>query len=240
MIDTLVLLAGGLATRLKPVTETIPKSMIEVAGKPFIEHQLILIKKNGISNVIICAGKFGEIIQEFTDRNNSFDLNIKYSFDGSKLLGTGGAVLKALEVAGENFFVMYGDSYLTAEFREIGNYFISNDANGLMTVYRNENKFDKSNVEYSDGKIIRYDKKSADDKMKFIDYGLGIFNRSAFNEFKDQDVFDLERVYQSLLLKDQLTGYEVKERFYEIGSFNGLEETKKFLSEKKADQAKEF
>lgn len=232
MIDTLVLLAGGLATRLKPVTETIPKSMIEVAGKPFIEHQLILIKKNGISNVIICAGKFGEIIQEFTDRNNSFDLNIKYSFDGSKLLGTGGAVLKALEVAGENFFVMYGDSYLTAEFREIGNYFISNDANGLMTVYRNENKFDKSNVEYSDGKIIRYDKKSADDKMKFIDYGLGIFNRSAFNEFKDQDVFDLERVYQSLLLKDQLTGYEVKERFYEIGSFEGLEETRKILSSK--------
>jgi N-acetyl-alpha-D-muramate 1-phosphate uridylyltransferase len=230
VIDTLVLLAGGLATRLKPVTETIPKSMIEVAGKPFIEHQLLLLKKNGIPNVIICAGKFGEMIREFTDKNNSFDLNIKYSFDGSELLGTGGAVKKALEVAGDNFFVMYGDSFLTTNFCETGEYYISRKAKGLMTVYRNENKFDKSNIEFADGKIIRYDKKLTDGKMKFIDYGLGIFSRSAFDEFKEQEVFDLEKVYQSLLSKNELAGFEVKERFYEIGSFQGLEETDKFLS----------
>lgn len=230
MIDTLVLLAGGLATRLKPVTETIPKSMIEVGGKPFIEHQLSLIKKNSISNVIICAGKFGEMIKEFTEKRNSFGLNIKYSFDGSKLLGTGGAIKKALEYTGENFFVMYGDSYLTADLREVGNYYNSHKAKGLMTVYHNEGKFDKSNIEFTDGKIIRYDKKSADVDLKYIDYGLGILNRTAFDEFKDQEVFDLEKVYQSLLSKDQLAGYEVKERFYEIGSFNGLEETNKFLS----------
>lgn len=231
MIDTLVLLAGGLATRLKPVTETIPKSMVEVAGKPFIEHQLLLIKNNGIKNVIICAGKFGDMIQDFTEKNNSFDLNIKYSFDGSKLLGTGGAVKKALKFTGDNFFVMYGDSYLTTDFIEVGNYFQSEGANGLMTVYRNEDKFDKSNVEFADGKIIKYDKRSTDDKMKFIDYGLGIFNRRAFDDFKDQEVFDLETVYQGLLKKDELTGFEVKDRFYEIGSFKGLEETGKFLSE---------
>jgi len=230
VIDTLVLLAGGLATRLKPVTETIPKSMIEVGGKPFIEHQLSLIKKNSISNVIICAGKFGEMIKEFTEKRNSFGLNIKYSFDGSKLLGTGGAIKKALEYTGENFFVMYGDSYLTADLREVGNYYNSHKAKGLMTVYHNEGKFDKSNIEFTDGKIIRYDKKSADVDLKYIDYGLGILNRTAFDEFKDQEVFDLEKVYQSLLSKDQLAGYEVKERFYEIGSFNGLEETNKFLS----------
>jgi len=230
VIDTLVLLAGGLATRLKPVTETIPKSMIEVAGKPFIEHQLSLIKKNSISNVIICAGKFGEMIKEFTEKRNSFGLNIKYSFDGSKLLGTGGAIKKALEYTGENFFVMYGDSYLTEDFSEIGKYYSSQKAKGLMTVYRNDNKFDKSNIEFSEGKIIRYDKRADDDKLNFIDYGLGILNRTAFDEFKDQEVFDLEKVYQSFLSKDQLAGYEVKERFYEIGSFNGLEETNKFLS----------
>ena len=231
MIDTLVLLAGGLATRLKPVTETIPKSMIEVAGKPFIGHQFLLIKNNGISNVIICAGKFGEMIQEFTEKNNSFDLNIKYSFDGSKLLGTGGALKKALEYTGEVFFVMYGDSYLTADFVEVGNYFQSSGANGLMTVYRNDNKFDKSNVEFEDGKIIRYDKKATDDKLKFIDYGLGIFKKRAFDDFNEQEIFDLETVYQSLLKKNELAGFEVKERFYEIGSFKGLEETGKFLSE---------
>ncbi|HMQ68745.1 MAG TPA: sugar phosphate nucleotidyltransferase [Ignavibacteria bacterium] len=231
MIDTLILLAGGLATRLKPVTETIPKSMIEVAGKPFIEHQLLLIKKNGISNVIICAGKFGDIIQKFTERNNSFGFNIRYSYDGYRLLGTGGAVMKALEFAGDDFFVMYGDSYLTEDFSEIGKFYRSQKEIGLMTVFRNENNFDKSNIEFSDGKIIRYDKKSTDDKMKFIDYGLGILNRSAFEEFKDQEVFDLETVYQELLVKKELAGFEVKNRFYEIGSFKGLEETRKFLSQ---------
>ena len=225
-----MLLAGGLATRLKPVTETIPKSMIEVAGKPFIEHQLNLIKRNGIPNVTICAGKFGEMIQEFTEKNNSFDLNIKYSFDGSKLLGTGGAIMKALEFTGDNFFVMYGDSYLTADFMKVGNYYLSQKAKGLMTVYCNEGTFDKSNIEFTDGKIIRYDKKSTDINLKYIDYGLGILDRTAFDDFRDQEVFDLEKDYQSLLSKDKLAGYEVKERFYEIGSFNGLEETNKFLS----------
>ena len=126
---------------------------------------------------------------------------------------------------------MYGDSYLTADFVEVGNYFQSSGANGLMTVYRNDNKFDKSNVEFEDGKIIRYDKKATDDKLKFIDYGLGIFKKRAFDDFNEQEIFDLETVYQSLLKKNELAGFEVKERFYEIGSFKGLEETGKFLSE---------
>lgn len=229
MISSLVLLAGGKATRLRPVTETIPKSMLEIAGKPFIEHQLRLIKKNNITKVIICASFLGEYIQRFTGDGSNIGLDIVYSFDGDKLLGTGGAIKKAIGLPGDNFFVMYGDSYLTADFQKTGEYFLSKNKLGLMTVFKNEGKWDKSNIEYYNGEILNYDKSSGDEKMKYIDYGLGILNKKAFKDFESRDEFDLEEVYRNLLKKNELLGYEVKERFYEIGSFQGLEETNQFL-----------
>lgn len=231
MTSCLVILAGGLATRLKPVTETIPKSMVEVSGKPFIAYQLDLIKKNNIKNVVICAGIFGEQIKDFVKDGKSFGMNIKYSFDGDILLGTGGAIKKALHLLDENFFVMYGDSYLNTDFERINEYFFSNDKAGLMTVFRNEGQWDKSNIEFENGRIINYDKKSVNQKMKYIDYGLGILSKKAFKDFNEEQ-FDLETVYKNLLKKNELLGYEVKERFYEIGSFEGLEETRKILSSK--------
>ncbi|MEO8666350.1 MAG: sugar phosphate nucleotidyltransferase [Ignavibacteria bacterium] len=230
MISTLVLLAGGMATRLRPVTEKIPKSMLEVAGKPFILHQLDLLKKNNISKVIICASYLGEFIKEYLRKNHFHDLEIKYSFDGDRLLGTGGAVKKALSLLEDNFFVMYGDSYLNTDFQKINEYFFSNNKSGLMTVYRNEGKYDKSNIIFEDHQILSYDKNNFDDKMKYIDYGLGILTKKSFIDFADKNEFDLEEVYKNLLKKNELLGFEVKERFYEIGSFEGLEETNKFLS----------
>ena len=224
-----MLLAGGKATRLRPVSETIPKSMIEVAGKPFIEHQIELIKKNNISKIVICASYLGEMIREFIGDGSKFGLKVEYSFDGEKLLGTGGAIKKAFHLLCDYFFVMYGDSYLTADFNKVSEYFLSKSKSGLMTVFRNEGKWDKSNIEYSNGEIIKYDKKAFDSKMKYIDYGLGILTKNAFEDFKDKDEFDLELVYKNLLKKRELLGYEVKKRFYEIGSFEGLEETGKFL-----------
>lgn len=232
MISTLVLLAGGMATRLRPVTETIPKSMLEVAGKPFIDHQLKLIKKNNITEVVICVSFLGEIIKEFAGNGNRYGLKIDYSFDGDLLLGTGGTIKQALGKLKDEFFVMYGDSYLTADFQSAGDYFLSENKTGLMTVYRNEGKWDKSNIEFRDGKIISYDKKNNDDKLEYIDYGLGILNRKAFEDFKDEKVFDLEAVYNKLLKKKELLGFEVSERFYEIGSFRGLEETQNYLENK--------
>ncbi|MBK8553762.1 MAG: NTP transferase domain-containing protein [Ignavibacteria bacterium] len=228
-MSSLVLLAGGMATRLRPVTETIPKSMLEVAGKPFIEHQLRLIKKNRIAKVIICASFLGEYIQRFTGDGSDYGLDIQYSFDGDKLLGTGGAIKRAIDLPDDNFFVMYGDSYLTTDFQKTGEYFLSKNKQGLMTVFKNEGKWDKSNIEYSNGEIIDYDKSSGDEKMKYIDYGLGILNKNAFKDFENRDEFDLEEVYKNLLKKNELLGYEVKERFYEIGSFEGLEETSQLL-----------
>ena len=229
MISTLVLLAGGMATRLRPVTETIPKSMLEVAGKPFIDHQLKLIKKNNISEVVICVSFLGEAIKEYAGNGSRYGLKIDYSFDGDTLLGTGGTIRQALGKLGDNFFVMYGDSYLTADFRKISKYFLSEDKQGLMTVLRNEGKWDKSNIEFENGKILSYDKKSNNDNLKFIDYGLGILTRRSFEDFRNEKVFDLEAVYNGLLKKEELLGYEVNERFYEIGSFKGLEETNSYL-----------
>ncbi len=214
---------------MKPVTEKIPKSMLEVAGKPFISHQLALIKKNNISKVVICASHLGKYIKDYLDNEPIKDLEIKYSFDGDKLLGTGGAIKKAMSLLDENFFIMYGDSYLDTDFQKVDKYFFSENKSGLMTVFRNNDRYDKSNIEFEDNKIINYNKKDLNENMKFIDYGLGILTAKAFKDFENEMVFDLEQVYRNLLFQNELLGYEVEERFYEIGSFQGLEETNKYL-----------
>lgn len=238
MINQLVLLAGGKATRLRPVTETIPKSMLEVAGKPFIAHQLELIRNNGIDKVLICASFLGEQIEDYAGNGSKFGLSVEYSFDGEELLGTGGAIRKAMDRLDEQFFVMYGDSYLNTDFELINEYFFAQSKPALMTVYRNEGKWDSSNVLFEKGILLKYDKVNRTTDMKHIDYGLGILSKQAFEEYNNKTVFDLSEVYGKLLEKDLLAGYEVKERFYEIGSFAGLEETDKFLREK--NQIKPF
>ncbi len=232
MISKLVLLAGGKATRLRPVSETIPKSMLEVAGKPFIDHQLELIKKNNISQVVICLSYLGGQVRNFAGDGSRYGLKIDYSFDGDTLLGTGGTIKNASELLDDKFFVMYGDSYLTADFKNISDYFLTGDKSGLMTVFKNEGKWDKSNIDFRDGKIINYDKSIENKNMEYIDYGLGILTKKAFEDFKKEKVFDLEAVYKNLLRKGELLGYEVSDRFYEIGSFRGLEETQSFLENK--------
>jgi N-acetyl-alpha-D-muramate 1-phosphate uridylyltransferase len=228
----LVLLAGGLATRLYPVTHNIPKSMIEVAGKPFIAHQLELLKKKGIEKVVICTGKLGEQIEEFVGNGEKFNLDIKYSFDGERLLGTGGAIKKALNLIENEFFIMYGDSYLDIDFNAINKYFNRFGKLGLMTVLKNENLWDKSNVIFIDGKLIKYDKKNIIPEMNYIDFGLGILRKESFNLFENEEVFDLAEMYMKMLEQNELIGYEVFNRFYEIGSFKGIEETEKFFKNK--------
>ncbi len=231
-INQLVLLAGGKATRLRPITETIPKSLLEVAGKPFITHQLELIRNNGINRVLICASYLGEQIEDFAGNGSSFGLSIEYSFDGDELLGTGGAINKALDKLDDEFLVMYGDSYLNTDFKVINEYFFAQNKPALMTVFLNEGKWDNSNVHFQNGKILRYDKQNRTPDMKYIDYGLGILTKRAFGDFENEKVFDLSEVYKNLVEQDLLAGYEVKERFYEIGSFSGLEETSNYLSNK--------
>ena len=230
MTNEIVILAGGLATRLYPVTKEIPKSMIEIAGKPFIVHQLELLKRNGIDKVILCVGFLGEKIRDYIKDGSEFGLKVEYSYDGDNPLGTGGAIKKALPMLGDSFFVMYGDSYLNIEFKPINEYFASENEPALMTVLENENKWDVSNVIFKDGKIVQYDKENLTDDMKYIDFGLGILSKKAFKLYGVNEKFDLADLYKKLVSREELLGYIVKERFYEIGSPEGLEETRKYLS----------
>jgi N-acetyl-alpha-D-muramate 1-phosphate uridylyltransferase len=230
MINSLILLAGGLATRLRPATLHIPKSLIDIDGKPFIHYQLELLKKQCISKVIICAGYLGEMIQQNIGNGDKFGLKIDYSFDGNELLGTGGAVKKALHLANDEFYIMYGDSYLNIDFKPINEYFNKLNKSGLMTVFKNDNRLDKSNIIFKNGSIIKYDKKSYTPEMKYIDYGLGVLTKKSFIDFADVNKFDLADVYMKLVNKNDIAGYEVFNRFYEIGSIQGLKETTEYLS----------
>ncbi len=233
-------LAGGLATRLRPITETIPKSLIPVAGKPFLAHQLELLQSRGIRRAVLCVGHLGEMIQRQFGDGSAFGVKLDYSYDsprhgaaevdGLKLLGTGGALKRALPLLGMEFFVLYGDSYLPVEYRPIAEFFRRSGKLGCMTVYRNEGRYDTSNVVFRDGGVLVYDKKKHGPEMQHIDYGLSLFQASLFKSYPAGEPFDLAEVMGKLVREKQLAGYEVRERFYEIGSPAGLAELEMILS----------
>jgi NDP-sugar pyrophosphorylase family protein len=218
------ILAGGLATRLRPVTEKIPKSLLPVAGKPFLAHQLELLQSRGIRHAVLCLGHLGEMIQREFGDGRAFGVQLDYSFDGPKLLGTGGAIKCALPLLGDDFFVLYGDSYLPIEYRPVAEFFRRSGKLGCMTVYRNEGRYDTSNVVFHDGEIAIYDKKTRSPEMRHIDYGLSLFKAAAFESYSAGQPFDLAEVMGKLVREKQLAGYEVRERFYEMGSPAGLAE----------------
>jgi NDP-sugar pyrophosphorylase family protein len=225
------ILAGGLATRLRPITEKIPKSLVPVAGRPFLAHQLELLHVRGIRRAVLCIGYLGEMIQrEFG--GEKFGVKLDYSFDGPRLLGTGGAIKRALPLLGEEFFVLYGDSYLPIDYAPIADFFHRSGKQGLMTVFRNEGKFDTSNVVFTDGEIKVYDKKNKLPEMHYIDYGLSLFKASVFDAYAADQVFDLVGVMGKLVREKQLAGFEVPERFFEIGSPTGLAELESLLKSK--------
>ena len=221
---TAAILAGGLATRLRPITETIPKALVEINGEPFLAHQLRLLRKQGISQAVICAGYRGRQIEEFAGDGSRFGLTVEYSYDGPQLLGTAGALKKAMPMLGEAFFVIYGDSYLTCNHRAVQDFFLASGKLGLMTVYRNEGLYDTSNVEFEDGRIVVYDKRRLSSGMRHIDYGLGAFHARAFDAISLESPTDLAALYQELLSRGELAAYEASERFFEIGSPSGIEE----------------
>jgi NDP-sugar pyrophosphorylase family protein len=224
------ILAGGLATRLRPVTETVPKVLLEVGGKPFLEHQLAQLRQQGVEHVVLCVGFLGDLIQERYQDGQSQGIRISYSFDGPKLLGTGGAIHKALPLLGEAFFVMYGDSYLRIDFGEVESAFRRLCRPGLMTLFHNQDLWDISNVCYANGVIQRYDKKLRGPDMQHIDYGLSVFKADAFREYPPDEVLDLAQVMRTLVDRGEMAGFEASERFYEIGSPAGWRELDELLS----------
>jgi NDP-sugar pyrophosphorylase family protein len=224
------LLTGGLATRLRPLTETVPKALIDINGKPFLDHQLRLLRRKGVTDVVLCVGYRGEQIREHVGDGTSFGLHIRYSFDGPRLLGTAGAIRRALPLLGAQFFVLYGDSYLCCDYGAVEGCFLRSGKLGLMTVFRNEGNWDASNVEFSDGRILRYDKVERDPRMRHIDYGLGAFRQTALRDVAPEKRYDLASVYQRLLERGELAACPVEQRFYEVGSPEGIKQFSEFLS----------
>jgi NDP-sugar pyrophosphorylase family protein len=229
LIFPAAILAGGFATRLRPITETVPKALVKVAGKQFIAHQLSYLHVQGITNVVLCVGYLGNMIRDFVGNGKSFGLNVRYSEDGASLLGTGGALRGAISLLGDQFFVLYGDSFLPIDFSAVQQAYQLSGKQALMTVLKNGNQWDKSNVHFLDGRLLEYNKRAPRAEMTHIDYGLSVVSASVFMKRSLGQSFDLADVYNCLSLKGELAGLEVHERFYEIGSHAGLRETEDYF-----------
>jgi N-acetyl-alpha-D-muramate 1-phosphate uridylyltransferase len=229
MTQTVALLAGGLATRLRPITERIPKALVEVAGKPFIDHQLALLRRNGIIRVVLCLGYLGEMVRDHLGDGAAYGMQLAYSFDGDRLLGTGGALRRAAPLLGETFWILYGDSYLDFEYQQIWQTFHQKQALGLMTVLRNEDRWDRSNVIFRNGLLERYDKRNQTPDMEYIDYGAALLRQSALLRIPANQPYDLADLYTDMVAKREMIGVQVTQRFYEIGSPSGLAETHEYL-----------
>jgi N-acetyl-alpha-D-muramate 1-phosphate uridylyltransferase len=230
-----VILAGGLATRLYPATRKIPKSLIPVAGRPFIDHQLALLDEKGVNQVILCVGNLGRMIEAHVGDGSRFGLDVRYSYDGDALLGTGGAIKKAAGILPDAFFILYGDSYLDIDFELLVQQFHGEKFPVLMTVYRNRNAHDMSNILMKDGRVLKYNKKDRDLAMDYIDYGLIAIRKNVFDIYPVDKPFDLSDVLSRLVDAGQVMGYEVAQRFYEIGSTSGIKETEEYIMTRRPD-----
>jgi N-acetyl-alpha-D-muramate 1-phosphate uridylyltransferase len=224
------ILAGGLATRLQPLTERTPKSLLPIAGRPFLFHQLDLLRQEGVSRVVLCVGHLGEQIEAAAGDGRRFGLAIAYSFDGDRLLGTGGALKRALPLLGNDFFVMNGDSYLPCSFGRLQAAYFAAQQPALMAILRNDNRWDRSNVLFKDGRLIEYDKHSQRADLSHIDFGVSVFSREALADVPENGVSDLADICRELSLGGRLAGCEVAQRFYEIGSLQGIADTEHYLS----------
>lgn len=227
----LAILAGGLATRLGSLTKGKPKSLIQIQGKPFLEYQLDFLKEGGIKNIVLCIGYLGEQVERHFGDGSRFGVDIMYSYDSEQLLGTAGALKNAERLLEEEFFVMYGDSYLFLDFAAATAYFEEFDKLGLMTIYKNYNRYDASNVVVENNKIKQYSKKEKSKDMIYVDYGASILRKKALELIPQNQVYSLEELFSELIKQKELLAYEVHKRFYQIGSPEGLKEFQQYASQ---------
>ena len=218
-----VIVAGGLATRLGERTKDLPKALLPILGKPFLAWQMAAIARSGFSEVVLCIGHFGSQIQEFLGDGAAFGVRVAYSEDGPQLLGTGGALRRALPVLASSFLVTYGDSYLpfdyAAPLRDLNAH---PEALGTMSVFENDGAWDKSNTEIRGDSVVRYEKGGTDPALRYIDYGAIALRRSVLAERPQDTRFGLDQVQAELARAGQLRAYSASERFYEIGSELGI------------------
>lgn len=225
----IIILAGGLATRLRPITEKIPKSMVQILGRPFIDWQLELLARSGYKEIIISVNYLGNYIEDHIGNGQQFGLNVRFVYDGIIQLGTGGAITKASEGLKGDFAVIYGDSYLPINYAEVEEAFLSSDKLALMTVYKNKNVLESSNLEFINGKIERYSKKNKNAKMQHIDYGLEYFKREVFSQASGPNPLDLADLLESMVKNDEIEAFLINQRFFEVGSFQGIKDLETYL-----------
>lgn len=223
------ILAGGRATRLGPLSADLPKALIPVAGRPFVDHQLALLARKGVRRVVFCVGHLGEQIEAHVGNGARYGLHATYAYDGDRLLGTGGAVRRALPLLGELCYVVYGDAYLDIDYAAVLDHFLGRPEPALMTVFHNGGRWDTSNVHFQGGRVIRYDKRRPGPEMAYIDYGASLFRASALERMPLDEPYDLGDLTHALAADGLLAGYEVTQRFYEVGSFDGIRETEAYL-----------
>jgi NDP-sugar pyrophosphorylase family protein len=228
------ILAGGLATRLGSVAQRVPKAMLEVAGRPFIAHQLAGLREAGIRRVVLCVGYLGEQVEAYVGDGAAHGLVVRYSYDGPTLLGTAGALRRAEPLLGDVFWVLYGDAYLEVDYRAVLAELERRGGLGIMLVLRNANRWDRSNVVFRDGRLVRYDKARPTPDMTHIDYGVAVLRKAALARIPADRPGDLADVYRDMADEGLLTGYEVTRRFYEIGSPAGLAEAQRYLESRAA------
>tara|TARA_B100001079_G_C16316193_1_gene472446 strand:- start:261 stop:947 length:687 start_codon:yes stop_codon:yes gene_type:complete len=222
-----IVLCGGKGTRVSKFTKQIPKCLIDIKGKPFLYYQLKFLKKNNINNVVISVGYLAKKVREYIKNNIDF-INIKIKDDGKKLLGTGGAILKSTNLLKTNFFVIYGDSYLNFKLKKL----VKKKNLVTMAIFKNNNKYDKSNIELNNSEKIFYYKNKDNKKLQFIDYGASYVNKQIFKGIKKNVKFDLSDLFEEISKKNMLSGYKVRKRFYEIGSYSGIKDFKNYLKKK--------
>jgi len=227
----MVILAGGLAARLGPLAAEHPKSMLLIEGKPFLQYQIEILRQNNITDIILCIGHLGHVIEAYFGEGKRFGINIRYSKESGRLLGTGGGLKKALPLLEEYFFVMYGDSYLMLDYGEIEREFLKHPECGLMVAYRNENRYDRSNLAIEKGRVVEYGPENHLEKH-YIDEGISVLRKDFFESFQAAEVFGLPLVFQKLIDAQKLRAMETDQRFYEIGSLTGVKEFRAWIKKK--------
>jgi len=218
-----VVLAGGLATRMRPHTERLPKSLLEVAGRPFIDWQLELLAGSGIREVVLCIAHLGEAIRAHVGDGVRHGLSVRYAVeDPGRLLGTAGALRAAVALLSPRFVVTYGDSYLPFDYGEPLRLLERQaDCEGVMAVYRNAGRFEPSNVVTDGGWVLRYEKPPAGPEFDHIDYGATALRREVVEALPPGVPFGLDRVQADLAARGRLRALVVHDRFFEVGSPSG-------------------
>ena len=233
---TCVILAGGRGTRMKPFTDETPKALIPVAGKPFAYHQLALLAAGGVTDVVYSIGYRGHMIRAAIGDGRKLGLptpvDVRYVDEGEVLRGTGGALRLCVETGSlpPSFLVLYGDSYLPIPLAPVVDAFRAAKQPALMTVLKNDGRWDKSNVIFQNRRVQLYDKARADPEMRYIDYGLTMLTRAVVQRLPAEGASDLAQLYKDLSLAGELAGFEVTERFYVVGSPDGLRDLEEHLA----------